>query len=97
MSWAATFPLVGASTWHRLVDQIEIAAPVLPDKHPPGLEAAMAVLAMCHRQRFEELGAALGKTWRHITKKAIALADDLAEAQHGQLHSELETLRRELQ
>jgi hypothetical protein len=95
ITWAASFPALANETWHSLIVQLEENIP-RPHSDNTAAATALAVLALKDRKRFDEIAEVLGEQWQKSTERASDLAYDLDEAEHGQLHGELEILRKEI-
>jgi hypothetical protein len=59
-------------------------------------ELALTALRLRDAERFERARDQSSAAWAPIFAQAALLADQLAQAEHGQLHPELEMLRRAL-
>lgn len=92
VTWAASYATLSDTLLHGVLADLSATAP--PDELGDQSEIALASLAMHARDRFDRLCRALGEDWREVCERAALLCDQLSEADHGQLHPELEYLRR---
>ncbi len=91
LTWAASFATLSEARLGEVLADLSSSAP--PDDLGDQTEIALASLASHARDRFDRTAEALGPSWQEVCARAALLADQLAEADHGQLHPELEYLR----
>ena len=96
ITWAASFSQFSDTTWRKLLAGLKSANPK-PSSKTQATETALTALALKNTQRFRELAAILNDAWNPGLERAALLALDLAESEQGQLHGELEILRKAMQ
>ena len=92
ITWAASFASASEDAFSAILETL----PSAPDAWGEHSELALVALALRDRSRFDRVEGAITDAWRETFERASLLADQLGEAERGQLHPELETLRNAL-